>query len=114
MHELGIIIHVNKTLHSIAKEHDITEIGSVTLEIGEVSAIIPDYLSDCWQYYRQKFPLIEHAELIMEILPAVTYCEDCEKTYATVQYGRECPYCHSGNTYLIAGDECNIKEIEAQ
>lgn len=114
MHELGIIIHINKTLHTIAKENDLTKIGSVTLEIGEVSAIIPDYLSDCWQYYREKFPLIEEAKLIMEILPAVTYCEDCEETYPTVKYGRECPHCHSPNTYLIAGDECNIKEIEAQ
>lgn len=114
MHELGIIIHINKTLHSIAKEQELKDIASVTLEIGEVSAIIPEYLSDCWQYYRQKFPLIEQAELIIETLPAITYCEDCEQTYATVQYGRECPYCHSSNTYLIAGNECNIKEIEAQ
>lgn len=114
MHELGIIIHINKTLHAIAKEQKLTEIGLVTLEIGEVSAIIPSYLSDCWLYYRKKYPLIENAELLIESLPAHTYCEDCDKTYSTVQYGRVCPYCHSGKTYLITGDECNIKEIEAQ
>lgn len=114
MHELGIIIHINKTLHSLAEENDIHDIGSVTLEVGEVSAIIPEYLTDCWQYYRKKFPLIEHAELLIETLPATTYCEDCKQTYPTVQYGRECPYCHRGNTYLVSGDECNIKEIEAQ
>lgn len=114
MHELGIIIHINKTLHTIAKENKLSEIASVTLEIGEVSAIIPDYLSDCWQYYRAKFPLIKHAELLIETLPATTFCSDCKQSYATVAYGRECPYCHSSNTYLLAGNECNIKEIEAQ
>ena len=114
MHELGIIVHINKTLHGIAEEKQLSKIGSVTLEIGEVSTIVPEYLMDCWAYYRKKFPLIEEAELKYEILPAVTYCEDCRQTYPTVQYWRECPYCHSGKTYLAAGDECNIKEIEAQ
>lgn len=113
MHELGIIIHLNKTLHDIAKENELREIGSVTLEIGEVSAIIPHYLSDCWAYYRKKFPLIEHADLKIETLDAITYCEDCKQKYATVTYGRICPYCKSEHTYLICGDECNIKEIEA-
>lgn len=114
MHELGIIVHMTKTLQDIANENQLTEIGSVTMEIGEVSGIVEHYLTDCWQYYRKKNPLIEKSDLKIEILPAVTYCEDCQRTYPTVQYGRECPYCHSGNTYLIAGDECNIKEIEAK
>ena len=36
-----------------------------------------------------------------------------QKTYPTVKYGRECPYCHGPHTYLLEGNECNIKEIEA-
>ena len=63
MHELGIIVHITKTLQNVAKENNLSEIGSVTLEIGEVSTIVPDYLTDCWKYYRKKFPLIEHSEL---------------------------------------------------
>lgn len=114
MHELGIIVHITKTLQNVAKENNLSEIGSVTLEIGEVSTIVPDYLTDCWKYYRKKFPLIEHSELKIEILPATTYCEDCRQTYPTVEFGRQCPYCKSPNTNLVCGDECNIKEIEAQ
>ena len=64
MHELGIIVHITKTLQSVAKENHLNEIGSVTLEVGEVSSIVPDYLTDCWAYYRKKFPLIEKAEMI--------------------------------------------------
>lgn len=113
MHELGIIVHITKTLQSVAKENHLNEIGSVTLEVGEVSSIVPDYLTDCWAYYRKKFPLIEKAEMKIEILPAVTYCEACGKTYPTVEYGRQCPHCGSWDTYLAAGNECNIREIEA-
>ena len=45
MHELGIIVHITKTLQNVAKENNLSEIGSVTLEIGEVSTIVPDYLT---------------------------------------------------------------------
>ena len=47
MHELGIIVHITKTLQNVAKKNNLSEIGSVTLEIGEVSTIVPDYLTDC-------------------------------------------------------------------
>ena len=42
MHELGIIIHISKTLKEVAEENEVTKIGSVTLEIGEVSGIVPE------------------------------------------------------------------------
>lgn len=113
MHELGIIIHVAKTLDSIAAENQLEKIGSVTLEVGEVSGIVPKFLTDCWDYYKKKNPLIAESELKFEILPATTYCEACEKTYPTVPHGRQCPHCGSGETYLLEGNECNIKEIEA-
>ncbi|MFQ9073156.1 MAG: hypothetical protein ACLR43_10835 [Faecalibacillus faecis] len=28
-----------------------------------------------------------------------------------IDYGKTCPYCHSENTYLLRGNEFNIKEI---
>ena len=31
MHELGIIIHISKTLKEVAEENEVTKIGSVTL-----------------------------------------------------------------------------------
>lgn len=113
MHELGIIVHINKTLEEVAKENNLTGIGSVTLEVGEVSGIVMEYLIDCWDYFKKEHELLQNSELKAEIIPGVTFCEDCKQTYETVTYGKECPYCHSGNTFLVQGNECNIKEIEA-
>ena len=113
MHELGIIIHINKTLEAVAAENSVKRIGAVTLELGEVSGIVPELLTDCWNYYREKSELLTGAKLTIETLPAVTLCESCGKTYETVRFGRECPHCHSGETYLLTGNECSIREIEA-
>ena len=114
MHEMGIVTHLAKTLDEMAEEQSITKYGSVTLQVGEVSGILTDLFTDCWNYFRVKHPLLTECELKLESIPAVTMCGDCEKTYATIKYGKECPYCHGNNTWLITGNECIIKEVEAE
>ena len=52
MHELGIIVHVMRTVEEVAAENNLTEIRSVTCEIGEVSGVVPEYMTDCWGYAR--------------------------------------------------------------
>lgn len=111
MHELGIVIYVAKEIDKIAEENNITEVSSVTLQVGEVSGIVTDYFADCWDYFKRKHPLLQNSELILETIPAVTFCEECGKTYGTVKFGKTCPYCGSGRTYLLRGREVLIKEI---
>ena len=114
MHEMGIILHLAKTLEETAEQEQIKKITRVTLEVGEVSGIMTDYFTDCWNYFLKRHPVLSTAELALETIPAVTFCGNCEKTYPTVRYGRECPYCHSGETWLLRGNECVIKEIEVE
>ncbi len=112
MHELGIIQSIAKTVKQTAAENGAEKIASVTLEIGEVSGIVPDILTDCWEYFREKDPVLSGAALKLISAPAVTWCDDCGQTYETVVYGRTCPHCRSGRTWLLTGRECQIKEIE--
>ena len=49
MHEMGIILHMANMLDETAKEQNLTKIGSVTLEVGEVSGIMTDLFVDCWK-----------------------------------------------------------------
>ena len=113
MHELGIVFHIMDTLEAVAEENELSEIHSVTVEIGEVSTVVPDYLTDCWRWAVQKKELLTQCEMKVEVLPAVTLCESCGKEYPTVAHGRICPYCGSEKTYLLRGNELTIKEIEA-
>ena len=96
MHELGIIVHVMRTVEEVAAENNLTEIRSVTCEIGEVSGVVPEYMTDCWGYARSRSELLKDSELKIEIIPGVTMCEDCGKTYSTVQYAKICLWkqCH--------------------
>ena len=113
MHELGTIYYVIDTVEKLMVENNLSKVASITLEVGEVSGIIPEYLTDFWQYAREKSEHFKETELKIEKLEAVTYCQDCRKTYSTMKYKKICPYCGSGNTFLVTGNEYNIKEIEA-
>jgi hydrogenase nickel incorporation protein HypA/HybF len=112
MHELGVVFYVIDEIEKVAKENKVKSVNSVTLEIGEVSTVIPSYLMDCWKWAIAKHELLTDCELIIEKIDAVTFCEDCQQTYSTVDHGKICPYCGSENTYLLKGSEFNIKEIE--
>ena len=114
MHEMGIVFHLSKTLQETAKEQNLTKIGKITLQVGEVSGIMVDYFTDCWDYFKGRTPVLAESTLVIETLPAVTWCDSCRKTYETVKYGKTCPYCGSGETWLLKGNECIIKEIEAE
>lgn len=113
MHELGIVTYVADAVEKIAKEAQVTEIASVILEIGEVSGIVPEYLVDCWDYFKKRYPVLSTSQLKYEMLPAITYCESCKKEYGTLNYGKICPFCKSEHTWLLSGKECNIKELVA-
>ena len=114
MHEMGIIIHLAKTLDQVAEENHLSKIGAVTIEIGEVSGVVIEQLTDCWNYFRDKDDLVRGAPLYVETVEAVTFCTACEKTYETVRFGRICPHCGSPETYLLRGNEFSIKQIEAE
>jgi hydrogenase nickel incorporation protein HypA/HybF len=113
MHELGLINYVVKQVSEIAEEKNIQKISSVTLEFGEVSGIVTSYLHDYWNWYTKKFPLFDGAALRTVEIPAVTWCDDCHIQYSTVKYGKICPHCGSGSTWLIRGNEMRIKNFEA-
>lgn len=112
MHELGVVFYVIDDVEKVAKENNVKRVHSVTLEVGEVSTVIPEYLMDCWNWAVKKHEILADCELRVERIDAVTYCEDCQKNYSTVEHGKICPYCKSENTYLLKGNEFNIKEIE--
>ncbi len=114
MHELGLVNYVVEQVSKIAEEQNVKKIRSVTLQFGEVSGIVTSYLHDYWLWYTKKFPLFEGSELKTEEIPAVTWCDDCKITYSTVKYGKICPHCGSGHTWLLRGNEMMIKEVEVE
>ena len=69
MHELGVVFHIADTLARIAEENQVTRIRRVTLELGEVSTVVPEYLIDVWNWNCKRTPLLTGCELVIERIP---------------------------------------------
>ena len=69
MHELGIVFHVIRAVEGIGREQKLTDVASVTLELGEVSGAIPHELVSCWNWAVKRPELLPRAALTSSPAP---------------------------------------------
>ncbi len=112
MHELGIVVHVIEQVEKVAEENNVEKVARLSLEVGEVSSVVPDLFRDCFEWSKKKTKYLQDCELELIILEGLSYCQDCGETYKTTEYAKKCPHCDSYNTYLVTGNEINIKDIQ--
>ena len=114
MHELGLVLETISSVEKIAKENDVLSVASLTLEVGEVSSIVPSYFRECFEWAKKKTDYMQDCELEIVIIKGISYCQDCKQTFDTVTHGKTCPHCGSGATYLITGNELTIHDIKVR
>ena len=112
MHELGIVFYIIRDVKEAAEQNGVEHVSAVVMNIGEVSTIVPEYLTDCWRWAADKEEMLKGCELKILTVPAITQCDACGEQYPTVKFGKKCPHCGSDNTWLLQGNEVEIKEIE--
>ncbi|MBO7604389.1 MAG: hydrogenase maturation nickel metallochaperone HypA [Bacteroidales bacterium] len=112
MHELGIVFYIIRDVKQAAEQNGVEHVSAVVMNIGEVSTVVPEYLSDCWRWAADKEEMLKGCELKIRTVPAITHCDGCGGQYSTVRYGKKCPHCGSDDTWLLQGREVEIKEIE--
>ena len=112
MHELGIVFYIIRDVKEAAEEHGVQKVSAVVMDIGEVSTIVPEYLQDCWRWAADKEEMLKGCELRVNTIKAVSHCGDCGCDFGTVENGKTCPNCGGGNTWLLRGNEVEIKEID--
>ncbi len=113
MHELGIVVNVLEQVDAVAAENKAEKVLKVTMEVGEVSTIVPDLFIDAFNWAKKRTAYLKEAELEMIIIEGRTYCRNCGGTYKTTEFGKKCPHCGSFDTYLLTGDQVVIKDIAA-
>ena len=113
MHELGIVMNVLEQADAVAAENNAEKVLQVTMEVGEVSSVVPELFIDAFNWAKKKTRFLQEAALEMIIIEGRTYCKNCGETYKTTAYGKECPHCGSFETYLLTGDQVIIKDLSA-
>ncbi len=111
MHEMSIAQSLMDILREEMLTHNAKTLRSVRLNIGQMSAIVPDALSFCFQIITGGTEL-EGAKLIMDIIPLMGYCKECDKKFEIKDYAFLCPTCGSTKINTIGGQDLSIVEME--
>ena len=110
MHELSVVMHACDQIIAYAKENDIPEISEVVFEIGEGSGIVEEYVNKIYPV-ATKDTMLEGSTLIIETIPGMAMCLDCQEIYNVLANEGQCPECGSKMKEVLSGTEFNIKEI---
>lgn len=111
MHELSVVLEIFELVEEIMTEQDLKKVSSVSVQVGELSGILPDYFKECWKVSRIG-SVFENTELILDYIPAVAKCT-CGCEYEMQKNSRICPKCHKTDYAIIRGREFMVSQIEA-
>lgn len=113
MHELGIIIKVVEQVEEFCKANNLTEIDKLVLEVGELSSMYPKYIEDVYPIAVEN-SMLANTELVIEMLPGIVKCNECNFSYNPKINNDSCPLCKSKDFTTITGTDFNIKAIHAK
>ncbi len=107
MHELAVTQNIVAIVSEKAGKQKVTR---VKLEIGMLSAIVPDAIRFCFDVCAQD-TLLEGATLEIEEIAGRGKCQHCSEEMQLSLLAGICP-CGSRDIVCLAGQELNIIEME--
>lgn len=114
MHEMGVIINMLQILEKAAKDNNVAEIASVSIELGEMTGVVSKYLLNCWPIAVDG-TVCNRSELRIKEIRALANCHQCGKDYLLMDNLSDdtptCPFCSSTRWHLKDGDQLVITEI---
>ena len=111
MHEMSIAQSVIDIVRDEMAKNEATILRSVRLNIGQLSGIVPDALSFCFEIITSKTEM-EGARFIMDIVPLRGYCHICKEEFEIKDYVFLCPTCKDKQIETISGRDLTVVEIE--
>ncbi len=113
MHEMSIAQSLIQVIKEEMLKHDAKTLRSVRLNVGRLTAVVPDALSFCFEVIIAGTEL-EGTMLIMDVIPLEGFCRECEKEFEIQDYTFVCPSCGSTKIKTIAGQDLSIVEMEVE
>jgi len=111
MHEMSIAQNLIEIIEEEMQKYNASILRSVHINIGQMSAIVPDALYFCFEVITSRTKL-EGAKLIMDIIPLKGCCHDCKSEFEIKDYAFICSACGSTKIETIEGQSLSIVEIE--
>ena len=111
MHELNVLMAVADQVEQIAEDNHLKLVDELVLEVGELSSIVPMFLTEYYPLIVEKKKILKDSRLKIEIVPGIARCLNCGAEYNVVQHEGLCPECGAFEKQVLSGQDFVIKEI---
>ncbi len=108
MHEYTI---VQSMLDLCEKHSKGKEIDKIVVKIGKMSGIEPHFLKESFEIFKED-TVCHNATMEMKIIEIKIRCQSCKRDTIINDFNFYCPFCNSGDTKILTGQEMHIDYIE--
>ncbi len=108
MHELSLTQNIVEICERAAAGRNVL---SVTLEIGELSGVMPDAVEFCFEACAHG-TVLESASLRIEQVGGLGRCNGCGAETAVKSWFDPCRECGGYGLEIVRGEELRVKELE--
>lgn len=110
MHEVSIMENTLEIAIAQARQNEAAKIDRLTLNIGELSGIIPEALEFAFEVLIRD-TIAEKAVLEINTVPVVCYCRNCDRNFQPQDYIYECPQCQKISSDILTGREMELVSL---
>lgn len=114
MHEMSTMVRLVNQAAGIIKEQNLKKVRQITVEVGEMTDILPEYL---YKYYPEaiKNTPLEGTKLEVRTVLAKAQCLSCGTVFhPSREYDYRCPSCHGIRCKILDGRSVVLASISAE
>ncbi len=93
-----------------ARQNGATQIERLTLNIGELSGVIPEALEFAFEILTAG-TMAENALLEINLIPVTCYCQRCDRNFQPQDFVYRCPQCQQISTNILTGSELELASL---
>ncbi len=110
MHEVSVAQNIVEIVIMESEKAEAEKVTQVILSIGSLAGIENEALLFAWDMVT-KNTLAEGSSLVIEDIPGIAECQNCQHQFRTDDYFSVCDKCGDYKTDIIKGKELQVKSI---
>lgn len=113
MHEMSIAQSLLDIILQESQHHQVKLVHSVSLKVGELSAVETDSLKFCFEVITEG-TIAEGARLDIERVPIRCRCRECDLEFIVEELSFSCPECKGTAVEMLSGKELSLESFEGE
>jgi len=113
MHEMSIAQSILDIVDEYMKKENSGKLAEVAIEIGELTAVVPDSLTFCYEVLVEDTPYRD-SKISIHIIPLTGTCPACGITFKIKNFEFLCPNCQSPGIEVEGGQELRVSHLEVE